>query len=90
MPELLQRPADDSTAIEAGQRLSVRERFWGIEAGQELEVVDVSEETTDDGEYPAELTLRVAGAETWAGAASVPYHGVDVRSAVEAGVLELN
>lgn len=90
MPELLQRPADnDSTEIEAGQRLSAQERFWGIDAGQELEVVDVSEETAD-GEYPEELTLAVVGEETWAGPANVPYHGDDLRSAVEAGALELN
>jgi hypothetical protein len=90
MPELLQRPADDSTAIETGDSLSVRERFWGLDAGQKLVVVDVSEETTAGGEYPERLTLRVAGEETWAGAATVPYHGADVRSAVDAGALELN
>lgn len=89
MPELLQRPTGDSE-LEVGQRLSVRERFVSLDAGQEVEIVDVSEETTED-DYPARVTLQVAGQELPAlvGPSEMDYHGSDVKQAVDRGSLEL-
>lgn len=91
MPQMLKRPADDkSPDIQAGQRFTVRNRFVGLDAGQTVEVVDASDESLADGEYPESLTLRLSGSETlWAGASEMPYHGDDVRAAVERGDLEL-
>lgn len=91
MPELLQRPAEDNTQIEVDQQLEVRGRFLSLSAGQTLEVVDVSEETTDDGEYPERVTLRMAGAQlpSLVEPSEMDYHGSDIRAAVDAGQLAL-
>lgn len=91
MPQMLQRPADEQGPdIQPGQQFTVRRRFVGLDAGQTVEVVDVSDESLADGEYPTALTLRLSGSETlWAGASEMPYHGDDVRAAVERGDLEL-
>ncbi len=89
---MLQRPADedDSTAIETGERFQVRERFLGLTPGQGVEVVDATDETTAEGEYPAELTLRLDGPVTGTIATStMSYHGDDVKRAVDRGALEL-
>lgn len=90
MPELLQRPADDESELDAGQCLSVRERFFSLTPGQEVEVTDVSDETTDE-DYPERITLRVAGQElpTLVEAAEMDYHGSDIKQAVDRGTLEL-
>lgn len=88
---MLQRPADeDSTDIQTGEQFQVRERFLGLSAGQEVEVVDASEETTADGDVPEELTLRLLGPVTGTIATSeMPYHGDDLQQALDRGALEL-
>lgn len=89
MAQALQRPAD-STEIEAGQTLQVRERFVGLTEGQEVEVVDVSGETLTDGGYPARIDLQLSGYETSPFAArEESFDGLDVKRAVERGALEL-
>ncbi len=91
MPQMLQRAADDrSPDVQPGQQFTVRKRFVGLDAGQTVEVVDVSEETLEDSAYPERLTLQLAGSERlWSGASEMAYHGDDVRAALERGDLEL-
>jgi hypothetical protein len=89
MVHALQRTAD-RTDIEAGQTLQVRNRFVGLTEGQELEVVDVSEATLVDGEYPARIDLQLSGYEMSPFAAHEQFFdGLDVKRAVERGALEL-
>lgn len=91
MPQMLQRPADDqSPEIQPGAQFDVHERFVGLQSGQQVEVTVVSDDTTADGEYPEQLTLRLAGPGTPSTAPSeMVYHGSDIKRAVEAGGLEL-
>ncbi|MFD1589431.1 hypothetical protein ACFR9U_20845 [Halorientalis brevis] len=91
MPQMLQRAADDRRPdVKPGQQFTVHKRFVGLDAGQTVEVVDASDETLADGAYPERLTLQLTGSERlWAGASEMPYHGDDVRAAVERGDLEL-
>jgi len=91
MPQLLQRPAEDDTQLETGQCVSVRERFLSLDAGQEVEVVDVSEETVADGEFPEHVTLQLTGVElpSLIEPAVMDYHGSDIKQAVDNGTLEL-
>jgi len=90
MPQMLQRPADDSSTIEAGQQLTVQNRFLSLSAGQELEVVDVSNETVSESGVPERVALQLPEETPASCAAStMDYHGSDIQRAVEGGDLEL-
>jgi hypothetical protein len=77
----------ERTRIRLGQHLRVDERFLGLNAGQEVEIVGVSNETLVDGGRLEEVTLRLLEAEVACAPGEMTYHADDVRRALDQGKL---
>lgn len=90
MPELIRNPADQEwrSAFEPGQRLAVRERFMGVAAGQELEIVDAAEETAEGGDWPEWVAVLLADYESATSSVRpMPLSTAPLRQAIEDGTL---
>lgn len=83
-----QRTGENGKAtIRLGQQLRVDERFLGLSAGQEVEIVGVSNETLVNGGRLAEVTLRLPEDEVACAPGEMTYHADDLRRALDKGKL---